>query len=182
MMFVRLDQSNTLKDTHRTSWFKHIWRQVRPYGLILDPFARNCPLGTLTNDANETTDAMYHMDAQDFLRMVISVHGIESADFVILDPPFSARQHDEKYKDGDYEIINAYTVPGYMQLIYRWSELILKPGGRLLKLGYNSNQVGLMDLQAGWNIPVGANRNDIICTLWQKNQRCLADWLVDDDE
>ena len=35
--------------------------------VIVDPFARNSDIGTITNDLDPETKAMYHKDATDFL-------------------------------------------------------------------------------------------------------------------
>ena len=53
--------------------------------VIVDPFARNCSRGTITNDLDPETQATHHSDAVEFLDMLIE-DGIE-ADAVILDPP-----------------------------------------------------------------------------------------------
>lgn len=62
--------------------------------VIVDPFARNSDIGTITNDLDPDTKAMYHKDATDFLR------GLKDnmADMVLYDPPYSPRQVSESYK------------------------------------------------------------------------------------
>jgi hypothetical protein len=65
-------------------------------GTVIDPFARNSRYAKeYTNDLNPETDAKYHMDAKDFLDMLVT-QGIQ-ADCVIFDPPFSPRQIKECY-------------------------------------------------------------------------------------
>ncbi len=63
--------------------------------IIVDPFARNCSIGTITNDIDPETDALYHMDALDFLTRVVKT---DSADLVLFDPPYSPRQVSEVYR------------------------------------------------------------------------------------
>lgn len=36
------------------------------YGVIIDPFANDSKIGTITNDLDEQYDTDYHMDALDF--------------------------------------------------------------------------------------------------------------------
>lgn len=62
--------------------------------VIVDPFARNSDIGTITNDLDPETKAMYHKDATDFLRGLSD----NIADMVLYDPPYSARQVSESYK------------------------------------------------------------------------------------
>lgn len=61
----------------------------------VDPFARNCNLCGVTNDINPNTIADYHMDARDFLQMLVE----EGTSFsvCVFDPPFSPRQIKECY-------------------------------------------------------------------------------------
>lgn len=62
--------------------------------VIVDPFARNSDIGTITNDLDPETKAMYHKDATDFLCHLDD----NIADIVLYDPPYSARQVSESYK------------------------------------------------------------------------------------
>ena len=57
------------------------------YGKIIDPFANNNKLATITNDLDPQYDTDYHMDALDFLKMFEN----ESVDTVLYDPPYSPR-------------------------------------------------------------------------------------------
>lgn len=62
----------------------------------VDCFARNKRWTTYTNDLNPHTAAEYHMDAEDFLRL-LAERGVV-ADLVIFDPPYSPRQISECYR------------------------------------------------------------------------------------
>ncbi len=64
-------------------------------GVVVDPFARNSTWATYTNDLNPETAAKCHMDACEFLEMLVR-DGVQ-ADCVIFDPPFSPRQIKECY-------------------------------------------------------------------------------------
>jgi len=65
--------------------------------ISVDCFSRNKRWTTYTNDLNPKTAAEYHMDAEDFLRM-LSAKGVR-CDLAILDPPYSPRQISECYQE-----------------------------------------------------------------------------------
>jgi len=138
--------------------------------VIVDPFARNCKWGTITNDLDENTDAIHHMDALEFLKSIKT----RSADYVLFDPPFSERQA-ERYELGHK---NIYTDPAYLSKCFFHIGRILKNNGLVLKLGYNSSRNNKnLELVKGWLVNFGASRNDVIMTIWQKNQSSLEDYL-----
>ena len=56
--------------------------------VIVDPFANDSTIGTITNDLNPKFDTDYHMDALDFLKSIDTAY----ADVVLYDPPYSPRQ------------------------------------------------------------------------------------------
>lgn len=73
-----------------------IMRYVRKENpkVIVDPFANDEQIATITNDLDSQYDTDYHLDACDFLRQLKS----GSADMVLWDPPYSPRQVSESYK------------------------------------------------------------------------------------
>ncbi len=132
--------------------------------VLADPFARNCQLaGKLTNDLNPETRANHHLDAITFMGSLDK----GSVDAVIFDPPFSSHQA-KKYEG---QITNVYTQSGYIKNIMTEIDRTLKPGGYLLKFGFNSTKHRhYFDLVHMWIVNHGGNHNDTIVTLWQKNQ------------
>lgn len=64
------------------------------HGCIIDPFANNSRIATITNDIDTQFETTYHMDAIDFLNMFAP----NSIDTVLYDPPYSPRQVSECYK------------------------------------------------------------------------------------
>lgn len=168
-------------DTHLTTYFRKIWRESGFHGkmglIIVDPFARNCPHGTITNDLDEETDATYNMDSLDFLdaladgSLVPKVRG--NVDLVIFDPPFSGRQA-EKYEVGHQ---NVYSTPGYISKCMNSIDNLLKDGGYLLKFGYNTTRhKPNWECLRIWLANFGGNRNDVIVSLWRKAPT-LGRWL-----
>jgi hypothetical protein len=65
--------------------------------ISIDPFARNKRWATYTNDLNPDTQAEYHMDALDFIKM-LAEKGVK-ADLIIFDPPYSLTQMKECYSN-----------------------------------------------------------------------------------
>lgn len=63
--------------------------------ISVDPFARNCNLATHTNDLNPSTSAQYHLEAEEFCK-ILTQKNIK-ADLMILDWPYSPRQVKECY-------------------------------------------------------------------------------------
>ena len=78
---------------------------------IIDPFARNSKFGTVTNDINPNTSASYHMNAPEFLEMLIELK--TQADIILFDPPYSPRQISECYKECGLKV----SMSGYISQI-----------------------------------------------------------------
>jgi len=174
-------------DTHQTKWFRKIFSEIGrithyAHGRIdwdmeiCDPFARNCTLaGDWTNDVNPDTNANHHLDALEFLRSCPS----DRFDLVIFDPPFSEIQAERKYKTDkvDEEITNVYTIPSYVPNCMREIQRILKPGGWFLKFGYNTNSSHSdFELKRIWIVHYAGNKNDVLVSYFQMNQRSLKEW------
>lgn len=162
-------------DTHLTTYFRKIWRESGFHGRlgleIVDPFARNCPHGTITNDLDVETEATYNMDALDFLDKLADSG--TRADLVIFDPPFSGRQA-ERYEVGHQ---NVYSTPGYISKCMNAIDHLLVDGGHLLKFGYNSTRhKPNWECLRIWLAHFGGNRNDVIVSLWRKAPT-LGRWL-----
>ena len=175
--------SNASLDTHETTYFKRGMNALysamftlSPSGVdgpglrICDPFARNCRIaGEYTNDIDPDTEARHHLDAVDFLA------SLESGFFdgVIFDPPFTEGQA-ARYEVGHQ---NIYTTPHYIREAMGEIERILKPGGYLLKFGYNTTRHrSTFDLVEVWCANLGGNHNDTLVSLWRKGSHTLEDW------
>jgi hypothetical protein len=161
-------------DTHDTVYFRKIWKQLpsmleSPAKVLVDPFARNCTLAhPHTNDIDENTTARHHLDALEYLQGVPS----NFADLVIFDPPFSPSQ-EKKYKGNR----NVYATPGYIPALMSEIKRILKPGGYLLKFGYNfSRHWEQLQPVKGWVANPGGNRNAVLISLWRTYPGSLLDW------
>lgn len=138
--------------------------------IIVDPFARNSNTGTISNDLNPNTTAMYHMEAQDFCHMLLD-QGIE-ADAILFDPPYSRRQMKEMY-----EGIGLKFTMEHSQQFLAWNRVktplskICKINGKAISFGWNSAGMGR---KRGFKIEEilllhhGERRYDTICVVETK--------------
>ena len=86
----------------------------------------------------EVDDTDYHLDALEFLKLIES----ESADCVLYDPPYSLRQVVEHYKGVGRNVTQETTQATWRARHLDEIQRILKPGGKALCFGWNSNGVG----------------------------------------
>jgi hypothetical protein len=135
--------------------------------VILDPFANNCKIGTITNDLNNRYDTNYHVDALDFLKMFRD----ESADVVLYDPPFSLRQVKECYEGVGITVTQEHTRSSWRARHLDEIARVLRKGGTALSFGWNSNGVGkkrgfeMLDVLI---VAHGGSKNDTICVAERK--------------
>jgi hypothetical protein len=139
-------------------------------GVSIDPFARNSRLATYTNDLNPETAAEYHLEALEFLELLVK-KGVE-ADTIIFDPPYSIGQCKEVYASVGKEFLqkDAQTVGGW----YAHKDIcdkLLKRTGKFLHFGWHSNGMGkkrgfeIVDLLL---VAHGRAHNDTICIAEQR--------------
>ncbi len=167
-------------ETSSTKWCKDIFEEVMrriDHTLdICDPFALNNTLGwPFTNDINPNSKADYNMDAIDFLNLMV-MEGHEF-DLILFDPPFSFRQAD-RYVGS---VTNVYTAPAYVKRCYESMYKIVKPGGYILKFGFNSTRdhKGLTLVEM-WCINHGGNHNDTLVTLWQRQNEDIMSFSTEE--
>jgi len=162
-------------DTHQTRYFAAIWKEIIssdfwvPNGVIVDPFARNCRIGTFTNDLNPETMADDHEDALEWLKALES----DSTDFAILDPPFSDVANERIYGMKT----NLYTDATYFKGVMMELGRILKPGGRLLRFGYTTSNLNrTLVIERLWVANFFSPRNDVLVSLFRKDSHTLREW------
>ena len=136
-------------------------------GTIIDPFANQNKLATITNDLDPQYDTDYHMDATEFLKMLDN----NSADVVLWDPPYSPRQIMECYKKFNMTVNMQTTQASYWSKQKEQIARIVKPNGVVITCGWNSGGIGkkygfeiveiLLVAHGGWH-------NDTICTVERK--------------
>lgn len=129
----------------------------------VDPFARDKRWATWTNDIDPTRAAEHHMEARDFLRMLIE-RGVR-ADLVLLDPPYSPTQIKRAYESAGLQCSATDT-----QNARLWKECrelltrIALPGAVAITCGWHST-----GMCAPWTktevliVNHGGAHNDTIC-------------------
>lgn len=135
--------------------------------VIVDPFARNAPYGSLTNDLNPETEALWHMDARDFCEMLLR-KGVK-ADAVIFDPPYSPRQISDCYKQIGRKVSDEDTRNFVLHSECRRAlRDLLKPNGIALSFGWNSCKFADFETVEILLVAHGGSRNDTICVASRK--------------
>jgi hypothetical protein len=134
---------------------------------VVDPFARNSTFGTCTNDPNAETAAMYHMDAVEFLDLMIKRR--RKFWHALLDPPYSARQIQECYQIVGRKVTQRDTqFSPMLGAVKDRIHLLLKPKGTVICCGWNSGGMGLKrgyELIEQRNVYHGGMRHDTIVTV-----------------
>ena len=154
----------------RTFSIKPINELIHRYlngGVVVDPFANDSKLGTITNDIDPSCDTTFHFEATEFLKQLDS----ECADVVLYDPPYSPRQVSECYKKFNMTVNMKTTQASYWANQKKEIARILKPGGICITCAWNSNGIGkqygfeiiemLIVAHGGWH-------NDTIVTVERK--------------
>lgn len=138
------------------------------YGKSIDPFANSSRIATVTNDLNPDYETDYSMDAAEFMGLFRQ----ETIDTVLYDPPYSMRQVSECYKGVGVEVTSETTQSSFFSSQKAEIRRILKPGGFVIKCGWNSNGVGGSDMELIEVLMVahGGAHNDTIVTVERKIQ------------
>lgn len=153
----------------RTFSIKPIEELIRKYayGIIIDPFANNEKIATITNDIDPSCDTMYHMDAIDFLKMFED----SSIDTVLYDPPYSLRQVSECYKKFGKIVDMTTTQASYWSNQKKEISRIVKVGGVVITCAWNSGGIGKkygFEIQEVLLVPHGGWHNDTIVIIEKK--------------
>jgi hypothetical protein len=146
-------------------------RYLRASKVSIDPFSRNKRWATYTNDLNPETAAEYHMDACDFLAMLLTQE--VRADLIIFDPPYSHYQAKEVYQGvgKDYRFDVEAANMGHWSKEKEICYQLLAVGGYFLHFGWHSNGMGKSrDTQIDEILLVahGRSHNDTICMAEKK--------------
>lgn len=138
-MIITKKWSMPNKETFSIRPIRELIDKYREEGMVIvDPFARNSDIGTITNDLDPDTRAMYHKDATDFLR------GLKDniADMVLYDPPYSTRQVSESYKKLGGAVNMQTTQSSYWAMQKKEIARITKKGGVVITCAWNSGGIG----------------------------------------
>lgn len=136
----------------------------------IDPFARNCDWAyPWNNDINPDMNANHALDAELFLESA-AVLG-EKFSIGLLDPPFSDPAAMRTYgTEGNLYVSDSAKMT---RIQFQLGELI-RDGGYIIKMGYNSNpphpSFDLVELSI---VACGGSINDVLISVWQMNQKTL---------
>ena len=155
--------------------FELFKRYHKQHDVVIDAFAKDCKIGTITNDLNPDCDTTYHLDALSFLAQFES----NKYDFLILDPPYSITQATSLYKSFGKEKLKAsVSNMKYWSSIKNEAARILKPNGYCMYCGWNSNGLGKsrgFELDEVLICAHGGSRNDTIVTIEHKIKTLFDD-------
>lgn len=153
----------------KTFSIKPIEQIIKKYafGKIIDPFANNNKLATITNDIDKSYNTDYHLDALEFLKLFDN----NSVDTVLYDPPYSPRQVSECYKKLKMAVNMKTTQSSYWSKQKEEIGRIVKKNGIVITCSWNSGGIGkkygfeiveiLLVSHGGWH-------NDTIVTIEKK--------------
>lgn len=142
---------------------------LRQSKISVDPFARNKGWATYTNDLNPDTSAEYHLDALEFLGNLRDKE--VTADLVIFDPPYSARQVAECYQQVG-RVVTMEDTQGKSWSDWKDAVNLLVPvGGIVLSFGWNTVGMGRkhnFEIIEILLVCHGGVHNDTICMAERK--------------
>jgi len=144
-------------------------KYLRESKISIDPFARNKRWATYTNDLNPETLAEYHMDAEDFCKM-LQKKGV-MADLIIFDPPYSPTQMKQCYDSiGIEHSDGGMNSRLYARVRKAFDPMVIKDG-IVLTFGWNTH--GMMTQRTYEIIEImiichGQAHNDTICMAERK--------------
>ena len=117
-------------------------RWIEPGQVVIDPFARDATIATITNDLNPNTAAEYHLPAEEFCEVILQ-KGVR-ADVVLFDPPYSPRQMSECYNEVGYRPAGRSVTQN--AVLYKHVrdglDRLLREGGIAISFGWNTSGFG----------------------------------------
>lgn len=144
-----------------------IKQEIKNHEIWGDPYCGYNSPAQVTNDLNPKIKANSHIDALEWLESFPTNH----FDGILFDPPYSLRQLKECYESigikPDPDIFKSSYYSKQKKEISR----IVKPNGKVLCFGWNSNGIGKTNgfqLLRVLLVPHGGSHNDTIVTVEQK--------------
>ncbi len=162
------------KDTHQWPPYRALWDKYGDPDAAFDPFARDCRwCSPWTNDISPDTGAEYNMDAEEFLTLIEDRRGLESMQVGLLDPPFSDRMSSDRYGTGNLYASDS----GKITRIQKKMGNLIKPGGILIKAGYNTSKPHpSFELEEIVLVTMGPVQADVIFSIWRKTIPNIERW------
>lgn len=100
----------------------------------------------------------------------------ESVDLALVDPPYTKRQVSEHYREQGVEVSGWHTSSGWTAKVKREVARVIKPHGKSITFGYNTNGLGKVNGMRIYRIlicPSGGDHYDLLCTCEKKVQYTL---------
>lgn len=138
----------------------------------IDPFAGDNSPAEFTNDQHPDRNARWHMDAEQFCKMLCE----DKSDWlyyegILYDPPYSYRQVSEHYKEVGRKASSLDTSANFYTRVMNAVCDKIRPGGYAISCGWNSNGFGR---SRGFEqieillVAHGGRHNDTIVTVERK--------------
>lgn len=159
-------------------------RWLRGRSCVVDPFARNSQIGTITNDLNPQTMAGEHLDARDFLTKL--QREMVRCDAILFDPPYSPRQISEVYQQIGRSCSTEDTQNARLYKECRdLATPILRSGAVAISCGWNSGGFGVergFIIREILIVAHGGAHNDTIVTVetYERAGIC-TEGIIEDD-
>lgn len=156
-------------ETFKVAPIRELLNRWVPCGkaVVVDPFARDSKIGTITNDLDDRCSSLYHMDALAFCEE-LNRQGVV-ADAVLMDPPYSPRQMAEVYRSVGLTGRNISQTAKLYSEVRAGLDRLLRPGGLAISFGWNSVGFGLgYERLETLLVCHGGAHNDTICVVEQK--------------
>jgi hypothetical protein len=138
----------------------------------VDPFAGDNSPAEFTNDQHPARKAKYHMDSEEFCKMLSMYAGDDDLfDGVLFDPPYSYRQVSEHYKQVGKKARSIDTSSNFYNRVMNGICDKIKPGGYAITFGWNTNGFGK---NRGFEqieiliVAHGGHHNDTLCVVERK--------------
>jgi hypothetical protein len=142
----------------------------------VDPFSGLRSLASVRNDLDPEMPAQFHLDAKDFLTIMLEKQ--QQFDLGFFDPPYSYRQASECYKNhGREDLTSTVTQHGYHAQCKDLLAQLIAADGVVISGGWNSSGMGksrgfeIIELLL---VNHGAGHNDTIITVERKVQLTLT--------
>jgi len=109
----------------------------------IDPFAGDNSPAEFTNDQHPERKARWHMDSEEFCKMMSMYAGNDTLfEGVLFDPPYSYRQVSEHYKEVGKKARSIDTSSNFYNRVMNAICDEIKTGGFAITFGWNSNGFG----------------------------------------
>ena len=132
----------------------------------IDPFAGNNSPAEFTNDQHPDRNAKYHMDSEEFCKLLPGPF-----DGLLYDPPYSYRQVSEHYKEIGKKARSIDTSANFYNRVMNAVCDKIVPGGYAISFGWNSNAFGpnrVFEIIEVLLVAHGQHHNDTIVTVERK--------------